>query len=107
MKKPGLFAASMAAASATTAVTGSNFKDQTSRQVVNNSDSVSSTLEFDKLDLELIGTISVVLISVQDHGSSSKINGDSSPEKTDCCSEKFAPRFDGLRFIETLVTAHR
>ncbi|XP_034906061.1 uncharacterized protein [Populus alba] len=21
--------------------------------------------------------------------------------------EKFAPRFDGLRFIETLVTAHR
>ncbi|KAI5656287.1 hypothetical protein M9H77_25080 [Catharanthus roseus] len=22
-------------------------------------------------------------------------------------SEKFAPRFDGLRFIETLVTAHR
>jgi hypothetical protein len=22
-------------------------------------------------------------------------------------TEKFAPRFDGLRFIETLVTAHR
>ncbi|KAL5082192.1 hypothetical protein RYX36_010613 [Vicia faba] len=22
-------------------------------------------------------------------------------------SEKFAPRFDGLRFIETLITAHR
>ncbi|CAN0915036.1 hypothetical protein LINGRAHAP2_LOCUS28898 [Linum grandiflorum] len=22
-------------------------------------------------------------------------------------AEKFAPRFDGLRFIETLVTAHR
>ncbi|XVE58178.1 hypothetical protein DITRI_Ditri04bG0149500 [Diplodiscus trichospermus] len=22
-------------------------------------------------------------------------------------NEKFAPRFDGLRFIETLVTAHR
>ncbi|XP_073153834.1 uncharacterized protein [Henckelia pumila] len=22
-------------------------------------------------------------------------------------SDKFAPRFDGLRFIETLVTAHR
>ncbi|KAL3848855.1 hypothetical protein ACJIZ3_010737 [Penstemon smallii] len=26
---------------------------------------------------------------------------------TSSSSEKFAPRFDGLRFIETLVTAHR
>ncbi|KAI3698716.1 hypothetical protein L2E82_42475 [Cichorium intybus] len=43
----------------------------------------------------------------KDHGSSSKRNEDSSSEKTSCCSEKFAPRFDGLRFIETLVTAHR
>ncbi|KAK4795535.1 hypothetical protein SAY86_027861 [Trapa natans] len=36
------------------------------------------------------------------HGSSSqrKISG-MDP------SDKFAPRFDGLRFIETLVTAHR
>ncbi|XP_028787573.1 uncharacterized protein LOC114743533 [Neltuma alba] len=24
-----------------------------------------------------------------------------------CSGNKFAPRFDGLRFIETLVTAHR
>ncbi|KAI3728667.1 hypothetical protein L6452_17308 [Arctium lappa] len=45
--------------------------------------------------------------SLQDHGSSSKHNQNSSPEKMNCCSEKFAPRFDGLRFIETLVTAHR
>ncbi|KAM0049584.1 hypothetical protein Hdeb2414_s0008g00287611 [Helianthus debilis subsp. tardiflorus] len=28
-------------------------------------------------------------------------------DKTSCSTEKFAPRFDGLRFIETLVTAHR
>ncbi|GMH26665.1 hypothetical protein Nepgr_028508 [Nepenthes gracilis] len=27
--------------------------------------------------------------------------------RTYCVKEKFAPRFDGLRFIETLVTAHR
>ncbi|XP_024023823.1 uncharacterized protein LOC21398474 [Morus notabilis] len=27
--------------------------------------------------------------------------------KTSSDKEKFAPRFDGLRFIETLVTAHR
>ncbi|MFS8031090.1 hypothetical protein Hanom_Chr17g01541671 [Helianthus anomalus] len=74
MKKPGLFAASIAAASATTAITGPNFKSQNSHQ---------------------------------DHGASSKRIDDSSPEKTNCCSEKFAPRFDGLRFIETLVTAHR
>ncbi|KAF5754393.1 hypothetical protein HanRHA438_Chr17g0801121 [Helianthus annuus] len=76
MKKPGLFAASIAAASAsaTTTITGSNFKSQNSHQ---------------------------------DHGVSSKRIDDSSSEKTNCCSEKFAPRFDGLRFIETLVTAHR
>ncbi|MFS8024249.1 hypothetical protein Hanom_Chr16g01461001 [Helianthus anomalus] len=31
-----------------------------------------------------------------------------SADKTSCSPpEKFAPRFDGLRFIETLVTAHR
>ncbi|CAN4104956.1 unnamed protein product [Withania somnifera] len=27
--------------------------------------------------------------------------------KETTCSDKFAPRFDGLKFIETLVTAHR
>ncbi|KAD3642001.1 hypothetical protein R6Q59_004623 [Mikania micrantha] len=70
MKKPGLLAASMAAASATTAVTGSGFKSQ-------------------------------------DHGTPGKRIEDSSSEKMKCCSEKFAPKFDGLRFIETLVTAHR
>ncbi|KAK1437978.1 hypothetical protein QVD17_03779 [Tagetes erecta] len=70
MKKSGVLAASMAAA--TTAITGSTFKTQTSHQ----DDGVSS-----KRVEEL--------------------------EKIKCCSEKFAPRFDGLRFIETLVTAHR
>ncbi|KAI3707159.1 hypothetical protein L6452_25426 [Arctium lappa] len=28
-------------------------------------------------------------------------------EESSLEKEKFAPRFDGLRFIETLVTAHR
>ncbi|KAF3327062.1 hypothetical protein FCM35_KLT07180 [Carex littledalei] len=28
-------------------------------------------------------------------------------DQTRNCEDKFAPRFDGLRFIETLVTAHR
>ncbi|KAK9052551.1 hypothetical protein SSX86_029180 [Deinandra increscens subsp. villosa] len=74
MKKPGLLAASMAAASATTAINGSSFITQSSHQ---------------------------------DNGMSSKGTEVSLPEKTNCCSEKFAPRFDGLRFIETLVTAHR
>nr|GFA25780.1 hypothetical protein [Tanacetum cinerariifolium]GFA25822.1 hypothetical protein [Tanacetum cinerariifolium] len=44
--------------------------------------------------------------SHQDDGESSKRNS-SSEKNNKCCSEKFAPRFDGLRFIETLVTAHR
>ncbi|XP_059663866.1 uncharacterized protein LOC132309591 [Cornus florida] len=30
-----------------------------------------------------------------------------SNENSSSSSEKFAPRFDGLRFIETLITAHR
>ncbi|XP_057969693.1 uncharacterized protein LOC131158816 [Malania oleifera] len=37
--------------------------------------------------------------SSENNGASGSLK---SPEK-----EKFAPRFDGLRFIETLVTAHR
>nr|XP_043607190.1 uncharacterized protein LOC122579143 [Erigeron canadensis] len=43
-----------------------------------------------------------------DYGASSiKHKEESMQKKTSCCSDKFAPRFDGLRFIETLVTAHR
>ncbi|GFS41125.1 hypothetical protein Acr_00g0072510 [Actinidia rufa] len=34
------------------------------------------------------------------------VSGKSSENSKDS-SDKFAPRFDGLRFIETLVTAHR
>ncbi|XP_057510909.1 uncharacterized protein LOC130793298 [Actinidia eriantha] len=33
--------------------------------------------------------------------------GVSSSHRSSSYKEKFAPRFDGLRFIETLVTAHR
>ncbi|CAK9310830.1 unnamed protein product [Citrullus colocynthis] len=39
---------------------------------------------------------------VSESGANRGCGSDSSSEK-----EKFAPRFDGLRFIETLVTAHR
>ncbi|KAK6142607.1 hypothetical protein DH2020_022964 [Rehmannia glutinosa] len=34
-------------------------------------------------------------------------NNENSASQGSSSSEKFAPRFDGLRFIETLVTAHR
>ncbi|KAK3006001.1 hypothetical protein RJ639_016016 [Escallonia herrerae] len=37
---------------------------------------------------------------------SSKHGGNNSSQ-TAASSDQFAPRFDGLRFIETLVTAHR
>ncbi|KAG7035524.1 hypothetical protein SDJN02_02320 [Cucurbita argyrosperma subsp. argyrosperma] len=40
--------------------------------------------------------------SVSDSLANRGCGSDSSSEK-----EKFAPRFDGLKFIETLVTAHR
>ncbi|XP_058092345.1 uncharacterized protein LOC131238754 [Magnolia sinica] len=32
---------------------------------------------------------------------------DRSSSRDSSSTEKFAPRFDGLRFIETLITAHR
>ncbi|XP_051135068.1 uncharacterized protein LOC127254168 [Andrographis paniculata] len=33
--------------------------------------------------------------------------GENSSSDGSSSTEKFAPRFDGLRFIETLITAHR
>ncbi|KAK4255504.1 hypothetical protein QN277_008501 [Acacia crassicarpa] len=34
-------------------------------------------------------------------------NQENSASANSSSADKFAPRFDGLRFIETLVTAHR
>ncbi|KAL1363016.1 hypothetical protein HN51_011228 [Arachis hypogaea] len=72
MKKSSLFAASVAAASATAV-------------------SVSSSAH----------------VSIQDGGSQRGHGGSSSSPEGSASTEKFAPRFDGLRFIETLITAHR
>ncbi|RYR21541.1 hypothetical protein Ahy_B03g066847 [Arachis hypogaea] len=46
-------------------------------------------------------------VSIQDGGSQRGHGGSSSSPEGSASTEKFAPRFDGLRFIETLVTAHR
>ncbi|KAL8045275.1 hypothetical protein ABFS82_08G104600 [Erythranthe guttata] len=70
MKKTGLVAASVAAASAS-AISSS-----------------SSKIQFPRQD-----------------DCSRKTNENSASQGLS--SDKFAPRFDGLRFIETLVTAHR
>ncbi|KAK2664403.1 hypothetical protein Ddye_002977 [Dipteronia dyeriana] len=57
----------------------------------------------------MVAASTVVLTS----SSSANINrgfSSSNNRPSKCASsekEKFAPRFDGLRFIETLVTAHR
>ncbi|KAF3961399.1 hypothetical protein CMV_013985 [Castanea mollissima] len=72
MKKPGFFAASVAAASATISAS-----------------SPSSVCNTTQQEAELS----------KNQASSSHLRSSS--------TEKFAPRFDGLRFIETLVTAHR
>ncbi|KAI3439852.1 uncharacterized protein J3R85_004258 [Psidium guajava] len=77
MKKSGLFAVSAAAASA--AVVSSSSLNF----------SCTSKLQFSK----------------QEHVSSTKQAAASSQNSGS--ADKFAPRFDGLRFIETLVTAHR
>ncbi|XP_059274613.1 uncharacterized protein LOC132029329 [Lycium ferocissimum] len=48
------------------------------------------------------------LISRNQDGSQKKRNENySTPQQVQPSSDKFAPRFDGLRFIETLITAHR
>ncbi|KAL3754615.1 hypothetical protein ACJRO7_001807 [Eucalyptus globulus] len=78
MKKSGLFAVSAAAASATAISSSSSLNFScTSKLQFPNQEHVSST---------------------EQAASSSQNSGS---------ADKFAPRFDGLRFIETLVTAHR
>ncbi|KAG2319349.1 hypothetical protein Bca4012_054397 [Brassica carinata] len=80
MKKSGILAASIsAAASATTAISATT------------NTTVSLSLPESNL-------------SRQDSEGKQRKKKKGSEEGGD---EKFAPRFDGLRFIETLVTAHR
>ncbi|XWS68635.1 hypothetical protein CRYUN_Cryun04dG0107800 [Craigia yunnanensis] len=82
MKKSGLFAASVAAASASaTAISASSSPSPSSSNLT-----CSSNFQFSRED---------------------KKEHENSAIKKSASTEKFAPRFDGLRFIETLVTAHR
>ncbi|KAB2054405.1 hypothetical protein F383_08104 [Gossypium arboreum] len=46
-------------------------------------------------------------VSFSPTSSNQESQNSSSRNRTASEREKFAPRFDGLRFIETLVTAHR
>ncbi|XP_010051926.3 uncharacterized protein LOC104440686 [Eucalyptus grandis] len=77
MKKSGLFAVSAAAASATAISSSSSLNF-----------SCTSKLQFPNQEH----------VSSTEQAASSQNSGS---------ADKFAPRFDGLRFIETLVTAHR
>ncbi|CAJ1956574.1 unnamed protein product [Sphenostylis stenocarpa] len=47
------------------------------------------------------------LSSSSSHQDESRTRDNASSQSSSSSTEKFAPRFDGLRFIETLVTAHR
>ncbi|XP_057954303.1 uncharacterized protein LOC131148549 [Malania oleifera] len=78
MKKSGLLAASVAAASATAiSASPSSSVDICNSQIQNHEEAASRT------------------------------NEENSPSQKPASTDKFAPRFDGLRFIETLITAHR
>ncbi|KAJ8749373.1 hypothetical protein K2173_018862 [Erythroxylum novogranatense] len=77
MKKSGAFAASVAAASVTAISVSSSSSSSN-----NTSFMANSTLQLSREDSNI------------DH-------------KTSSSADKFAPKFDGLRFIETLITAHR
>ncbi|OVA00595.1 hypothetical protein BVC80_9087g94 [Macleaya cordata] len=79
MKKSGVLVASMAAVSAT-AISASS------------SDFYCS---------------SKIQASKEDSVSRNDRENSSSSRRSKTSTDKFAPRFDGLRFIETLVTAHR
>ncbi|KAK9284440.1 hypothetical protein L1049_023964 [Liquidambar formosana] len=78
MKKSGFLAASVAAASATAVSTSSSSS---------------------------YGCNSKIQLSHEETASGKHMD-DSSSQRSHS-TDKFAPRFDGLRFIETLVTAHR
>lgn len=53
--------------------------------------------------------IAIVSLKLQGHSYNSRFSWDESSQRRASVSnnEKFVPKFDGLRFIETLVTAHR
>ncbi|KAJ8556152.1 hypothetical protein K7X08_022910 [Anisodus acutangulus] len=52
-------------------------------------------------------TSRVRISSHQDDSMKKKDENSSRKLEAPKCSDKFAPKFDGLRFIETLITAHR
>ncbi|GMI70801.1 hypothetical protein like AT4G28290 [Hibiscus trionum] len=82
MKISSLFAASMAAASASAALVSVSFSSSWFSSPL----TCNSNFQF----------------------SSEKEKGqENSATKKSTLIEKFTPRFDGLRFIETLITAHR
>ncbi|KAK4364080.1 hypothetical protein RND71_015438 [Anisodus tanguticus] len=80
MKKSGIFVGSLTAASAT---------------------AISSTSSTYKV------RISSHQFKIQDDSMKKKDENSSRKLEAPKCSDKFAPKFDGLRFIETLITAHR
>ncbi|KAF8007887.1 hypothetical protein BT93_K1779 [Corymbia citriodora subsp. variegata] len=85
MKKSRVLAASVAAASAT-AITASSSSPSSSSST---NFSCSSNFQFSR------------------QGDSERRDREDGAKPKPASADKFAPRFDGLRFIETLVTAHR
>ncbi|MBA0773534.1 hypothetical protein Gotri_008805 [Gossypium trilobum] len=56
----------------------------------------------------LVATVLVAsTVALTSSSSAGESQNSASRNRTASEREKFAPRFDGLRFIETLVTAHR
>ncbi|CAN1231231.1 hypothetical protein LINPERPRIM_LOCUS3397 [Linum perenne] len=59
----------------------------------------------------VVAAASATAVSASSSSSSSSLTSifqdDQQQIRPTPAAEKFAPRFDGLRFIETLVTAHR
>ncbi|KAJ4840658.1 hypothetical protein Tsubulata_023636 [Turnera subulata] len=92
MKKSGFFAASVAAASATAMSCSSSSPNATF--------SCNSNIPFSH---QFLGQSCFVVVFT-DAGKESSSGKD---QQRSASADKFAPRFDGLRFIETLVTAHR
>ncbi|MQL90927.1 hypothetical protein Taro_023529 [Colocasia esculenta] len=92
MKKAGAFVASVAAASTVALPLPAGF-------------SASVSPDAGHLDLPLCGSHHKPPVSSS--SSTRKGSGTAGSGSGVLDKDKYAPRFDGLRFIETLVTAHR
>ncbi|KAF8413883.1 hypothetical protein HHK36_001877 [Tetracentron sinense] len=108
MKKSGVFVASIAAASAIViSASSSSSSTLVSFHNPKNQDSHEFIIVFMRFSVELNWILLFLFYALISQEAVSSKDRDNSSSHRSPSTDKFAPKFDGLRFIETLVTAHR